>query len=66
MAKYTSSPYYNVEKNDREGKSVVSVKFDAAGEYETSDKTEIEVLDSLAPTYVVKVEDVKKPAKGDK
>lgn len=57
--KYESAPHYHVE--DREKK--VSLKFDAAGHYETTDKDEITVLDSLVPTWVTKLDAEKAPAK---
>lgn len=62
MPKYKATPGYDVE----DAAKGVRVKFDSVGEYETSEKAEIEVLDGLAPRYVTKLEDAKKPAKGDK
>ncbi|MCG5252618.1 hypothetical protein [Brevibacillus agri] len=47
MAKYKSTPFYEIEGNG------VRVKFDFFGEYETNKADEIAALNALCPTWVV-------------
>jgi hypothetical protein len=46
MAKFKSSPFYSVQSGN------VKIDFDVFGVYETNDKTESEILDSLCPVWV--------------
>ncbi|MFZ4454330.1 hypothetical protein [Salibacterium aidingense] len=53
MAKYEAHPNYTVKYGDEKRKTI---DFDPYGKYETSDKTEISVLNGLCPKYVTCVE----------
>ncbi|MCR8843085.1 hypothetical protein NQ117_05285 [Paenibacillus sp. SC116] len=52
MATYKAMPFYAVTMPDE-----VNVTFDYFGVYETTDETEITLLDSLVPTYIQRVDE---------
>lgn len=58
MAKYQSTPFYQVKHNDK------TISFDYSGLYETDKQEEIEILDKLCPTWIKRVDEPKptKPA----
>lgn len=52
MAKYKAAPHYVISGG---------IEFTAFGTYETEDAKQIALLDSLAPLWITRVDDGKKP-----
>ncbi len=49
MAKYKATPHYTINTK------IARIQFDYFGNYETSDKEEIAILDKNVPRYVTKI-----------